>query len=233
MLRQIRLLILDLDYLVFDCALLKVQALRQSLISLSDAIPQSVRLPDSTDAEEGFRKHGFHWIRNLEIGLNEDALDHLQQAYGIHENRLVESGIGRVHQGIEEFIVNCRQLNVAVALGAEASRSYLLAVTDRHQLDSLFQITLCTEEFGAGEAAEMLEEIMHQAEVNPSETLMLGTRPHSFRAARSLDVLTVGCGWGIRGHDGLSEADLQSLTPAQLNPTLQKADALAFSRNSS
>jgi phosphoglycolate phosphatase-like HAD superfamily hydrolase len=225
--RHIRLLILDLDYLVFDCATLKVQALRQSLISMADAIPQSVRLPDIADAEEGFREHGFRWIRHLEIGLNEEALGHLQQAYGIHENRLIESGIGRIHQGIEEFIVNCRQLNVAVALGAEASRNYLLTVVDRHQLDSLFQIALCTEEFGAGSADEMLGEIMHQAEVNPSETLVLGTRPRCFQAAHNLDVLTIGCGWGLRRHNGLAEADLQSLTLAQLYPALQRADTLA------
>lgn len=224
---HIRLLILDLDYLVFDCTLLKVQALRQSLISLSDAISPSVRLPDGIDAESGFWDHGFQWIRHLELGLSEEEIGHLQQAYGIHENRLLESGIGRIHHGIEEFIVNCRQLNVAVALGAEACRNYLLAVVDRHQLDSLFQIALCTEEFGAGDVAEMLEEIMHQAEVNPSETIVLGTRPHFFKAARSQDVLTVGCGWGIRGHEGLSEADLQSLTLAQLYPALQEADSLA------
>jgi len=225
--RHIRLLILDLDYLVFDCALLKLQALRQGLIALADAIPQSVRLPDNVDAEEGFRDHGFRWIRHLEIGLNEEGLEHLQQAYGIHENRLLESGIGKIFHGIEEFIMNCRQLNLAVALGAEASRDYLLAVVDRHQLDNLFQIALCTEEFGVGNADEMVEEIMRQAEVNPSETLVLGTRPHFFQAAHNLDVLTIGCGWGLRRHNGLAEADLQSLTLAQLYPALQKADNLA------
>ena len=227
MFRHIRLLILDLDYLVFDCALLKLQALRQGLIALADAIPQSVRLPDNVDAEEGFRDHGFRWIRHLEIGLNEEGLEHLQQAYGIHENRLLESGIGKIFHGIEEFIMNCRQLNLAVALGAEASRDYLLAVVDRHQLDNLFQIALCTEEFGVGNADEMVEEIMRQAEVNPSETLVLGTRPHFFQAAHNLDVLTIGCGWGLRRHNGLAEADLQSLTLAQLYPALQKADNLA------
>ncbi len=227
MFRHIRLLILDLDYLVFDCALLKLQALRQGLIALADAIPQSVRLPDIVDAEEGFRDHGFRWIRHLEIGLNEEGLEHLRQAYGIHESRLLESGIGKIFHGIEEFIMNCRQLNLAVALGAEASRDYLLAVVDRHQLDNLFQIALCTEEFGVGNADEMVEEIMRQAEVNPSETLVLGTRPHFFQAAHNLDVLTIGCGWGLRRHNGLAEADLQSLTLAQLYPALQKADNLA------
>jgi phosphoglycolate phosphatase-like HAD superfamily hydrolase len=212
---------------VFDCALLKVQALRQSLISLADAIPQSVRLPDNIDAEEGFREHGFRWTRFLEIGLDEEGLEHLQQAYHIHENRLVESGIGRIHTGIEAFLVNCRQSNIAVALGAEASRDYLVSVTDRHQLDSLFQVALCTEEFGLGNVDEMLGEIIQQAEVYPSEALVLGTRPHCFRAARDLHVLTIGCGWGLRRHGGLAEAELQSLTLAQLHPAIEKADTLA------
>jgi phosphoglycolate phosphatase-like HAD superfamily hydrolase len=226
-LQHIRLLILDLDYLVFDCALLKVQALRQSLISLADAIPQSVRLPDTSDAEEGFRNYGFRWTRFLEIGLNEETLEHLQQAYRIHEDRLINSRVGRVYPGIEEFIATCRQEKTAIALGAESSRDYLVAVNDRHQLDSLFHIALCTEEFGVGAADEMFVEIMSQAEVNPSETLALGTRPHFFQAAHNQDILTVGCGWGIQQQDGLSEADLTATKVSELLPAIKKADYLA------
>jgi phosphoglycolate phosphatase-like HAD superfamily hydrolase len=227
-LRHIRLLIFDLDYLVFDCASLKVQALRQSLIALADLIPQSVLLPESSDAENGFRDHGLRWIQHLEMGLDEQSLDHLRSAYTLHENRLVESGNGRLYPGIKEFIMNLRQADVAVALGAEATRDYLVSVIDRHQMDDLFQITLCTEEFGMGDADEMIMEIMRQTEVNPSETLVLGTRPHTFQAARSLDVLTLGCGWGLREHSGLSEADLQSHTLSNLPATIVEADNLAL-----
>jgi phosphoglycolate phosphatase-like HAD superfamily hydrolase len=226
-LQHIRLLIFDLDYLVYDCAILKVQALRQSLISLADAIPQSVRLPDISDAEEGFRDHGFRWTRFLEIGLNEELLENLQQAYRIHEDRLIENRVGRVFPGIENFIAECRQERTAVALGAESSRDYLLAVNDQHQLDSFFQISLCTEEFGVGDADEMFGEIMYQAEVNPSEALALGTRPRFFQAAHNQDILTIGCGWGIRQQDALSEADLIAQTLSDLMPAIKKADYLA------
>lgn len=225
--RHIRLLVFDLDYLVFDCTLLKVRALRQSLISFAETIPQSVRLPDETDAEEGFQTHGFRWTQFLEIGLDEEQRQHLQHAYGIHESRLIESGVGHLYQGICELIATCRSNKIAVALGAEATRDYLMAVSDRHRLDSIFEVILCTEEFGVGGMGEMLEEIMLAAEVNPSETLVLGTRPYSFHAAHNLDVLSIGCGWGIRRHDGLGEADLQSLTLAQLYPAVRKADYLA------
>lgn len=227
MLQHIRLLIFDLDYLVFDCALLKVQALRQSLISLADAIPQSVRLPEMVDAEEGFRNHGFRWTRFLEIGLNEETLEHLQQAYRIHEDRLIESRIGRIYPGIEQFISNCRQQKTETALGAESSRDYLINVNDRHHLDNLFQISLCTEEFGVGDADEMFGEIMQQAEVNPSEVLALGTRPQFFQAAHNHDLLTVGCGWGIQQQDSLAEADLISPSFSELATIVEKADCLA------
>jgi len=226
-LQHIRLLIFDLDYLVFDCALLKVQALRQSLISLADAIPQNVRLPDAGDAEEGFRDHGFRWTRHLEIGLGEESLEHLQRVYDLNESRLVEAGAGGLFPGIQEFIADCRKISVSVVLGAEASRDYLVSVADRHQLESLFDLALGTEEFGAGGADEMLEEIMHHAEVNPSETVVLGTRKQFFQAAHNVDLLTIGCGWGVRQHQGLTDADLQSLTLSQLYPAIQKADHLA------
>lgn len=230
MLRHIHLLILDLDYLVFDCARLKVQALRQSLISLAETIPQSVRLPDMVDAEEGFRDHGFRWTRFLEIGLDETNLDHLQQAYALNERRLAAAGAGSIFPGVAEFVAHCTGEEIAVALGADASREYLVSVIDRHQIDSLFGLTLCTEEFGAGSADEMLDAILHYSEVNPSEALLLATRPQFFHSARNLDIPTIGCGWGVRGHDGLAEADMQVLTLDQLYPAMQQADALASRR---
>jgi len=226
-LQHIRLLIFDLDYLVFDCTHLKVQALRQGLISLADAIPQDVRLPDAADAEEGFRDYGCRWTQHLEIGLGEESLEHLQQAYRLNEIRLVEAGAGGIFPGLEDLILTFRNREVAAALGAEASRDYLVSVADRHQLDRLFQISLCSEEFGAGSVDEMLEELMRYAEVNPSETLVLGTRPQFFQAAHDLDILTVGCGWGISRRQGLEEADLRSLTLTQLDSVIQKADDLA------
>jgi phosphoglycolate phosphatase-like HAD superfamily hydrolase len=225
-LRHIRLLILDLDYVVFDCAPIKVQALRQSMISLADSIPHDIRLPGPADVEEGYRDHGRQWIRHLDMGLDEDKLNDLQQSYVIQEGRLIEAGRSKLIPGVPEFLAHCRQRNLATALGADADRNYLVAVSDRHELDGLFQPALCTEEFGHGGADEMLEEIMRQAEVNPSETLVLGSRPEYLLAAHALDIMTIGCGWGIHQHDALAQADLQVLSLSLLFPAVQKADTL-------
>ncbi len=225
--QHISLLVFDLDYLVFDCSLLKVGALRQSLISFADAIPQSVRLPDAVDAEEGFRLHGFRWLQFLEIGLDEERLEELRQAYRIHEERLIEAGTGKIYSGILELLAGYRREDVRLAVGADSSRDYLLAVSDRHGLHGVFDLMLCTEEYGVGGAQEMLEDVMHQAEVNPSETLVLGTRPSMFEAAHSLDLLTVGCGWGLHRHDGLEEADLQAHSLGQLPAAIREADGMA------
>jgi len=229
-LHHIQLIILDLDYVVFDCSTIKLQALRQSLISLADIIPQDIRLPDEVDAEEAFRDHGVHWIQRLELGLDQDNLDNLRQTYELNERRLVEAGAGSVFQGLKNFVGECRNREIAVALGAEATRDYLVTVSDQHQLEGLFEISLCTEEFGAGSSEEMLEEVLHYAAANRSEALVLGARPRLFEAAHNLDMLAIGCGWGIRQHQVLSNADLQALTLSQLNPVLLKADQLASAR---
>jgi len=226
-LRHIRLLILDLDYLVFDCAQLKTMALRQSLISLADLIPQDMPLPGVEDAEAGFLEYGPRWIQNLEIGLNERNLADLERAYSLHESRLIDSGHGRIFPGIMESLTHYIKTEVALALGAEANRDYLISVMDRFQLDGVFQSALCTEEFGMGAADEMLLEIMRQAEVNPSETLMLGTRAHTFQAARAADIQTIGCGWGLRQTAGLGEADFQAHSLSALAAVVEQADGLA------
>jgi phosphoglycolate phosphatase-like HAD superfamily hydrolase len=227
MLRHIRLLVFDLDYVIFDCSALKIRALRQSLISFADAIPQDLRLPDAMDAEEGFRDHGFRWTQFVEIGLSEERLSELQQVYRIQEDRLLEAGVGQIYPKLQEFLEACRRSGLSLALGAESSRDYLLAVSDRLGLDRIFQISLCTEEFGVGSADEMLEEVMHYNEVNASETLVLGTRPALFQSAHNLDLVTVGCGWGLHQHDRLGEADFQAPTLERLIAVLQEADRVA------
>jgi phosphoglycolate phosphatase-like HAD superfamily hydrolase len=226
-LRHIRLLIFDLDYTVFDCAQLKAMALRQGLIALADLIPQDMPLPGIEDAESGFLEHGPLWIRNLEIGLNEQNLADLERAYTLHESRLIDSGHGKLFPGVVETLTRYRKSEVTLALGADASRDYLISVMERYQLDGFFQAALCTQEFGMGAADEMLMEIMRLAEVNPSETLMLGTRTSTFQAARALDIQTVGCGWGLRRTAGLREADFQSNSLEELAAVLEQADSLA------
>lgn len=227
MLRQIRLLVFDLDYLIFDCAELKLRALRESLISLADAIPHDVRLPDAIDAEEGFREYGHRWMKSLQIGLDEECMKQLETSYRMHEERLIAAGVGGIYSGLPDLLRRCGQEGVSAAIGAEGSRDYLLSVSDRHGLDDLFELAYCTEEFGMGSADEMIEEIMFRAEVNPSETLALGTRPEFFRAAHSIDVRTIGCGWGVRRHESLREADLQALTVTQVYPAIERVDLIA------
>lgn len=231
MLRHIRLLILDLDYLVFDCTFLKMQALRESLISLADAIPHELRMPDPEDVEEGFRDYGFRWIAGVAQGGNVSGLDDLENAYRLHEIRLMESGVGSVYSGMNEFIRNCAGQGVLASLGADASRDYLLAVADRHQLDAIFHGTFCTEEFGAGGTDEMFAEILDHAEVHPSEAVALSVRPAVFQAAHALDMLAIGCGWGIRDHRGLAEADLLAPAISHLYAAIKQADDLASERS--
>lgn len=227
MLRHIRLLVFDLDYAVFDCSVLKIRALRQSLISFGDGIPQAVRLPDEIDAEEGYREHGFRWTQFLEIGLDEEKLAQLQHAYKIHEGRLLEASVGSLFPGVLEVLAACRRRELELALGAESSRDYLLAVCDRHRLYDSFDTVLCTEEFGVGSADEMLAEIMHHHDVTPSETLVLGTRPAFFHAAHNVDVISIGCGWGVHRHGALADADIEAPTLANLSAAIRKADDLS------
>ncbi len=227
MLRRLRLLVFDLDYLVFDCAALKERSLRLSLIPFAEQIPQNTRLPDAIDIEEGYRVLGSRWVRSLDLGLDQVHLQALEEAFRVHETQSVEGGGGHIFPGISEVVAAARREHLTVALGAESSREYLMSVYDRHHLDELFDMAYCAEEYGSGSTDEMLEEIMNHAEVHPSETLLLGTRPFCFEAGRNLDVQSVGCGWGIRSHEGLESADFNVLAIDQLYPLIRQADAMS------
>ncbi len=229
MLRQIRCLVFDLDYLVFDCAALKERTLRQSLLSFSDQIPQDMKLPDAADIEAGFRELGSHWVRALEIGLDEQQLKELERTYRIQETPLIASGIGGFFHGVRDLIACCVREGLSTVLGAESSRDHLMSVFDRHDMERLFEIAVCSEEYGMGGTDEMLAEIMRHAEVNPSETLILGTRPHYFEAGHNLDIRGIGCGWGLSQSESFAGADYQSLSIEHLIPMIRQADASAAS----
>jgi phosphoglycolate phosphatase-like HAD superfamily hydrolase len=226
-LRQIKLLVFDLDYLLFDCGALKIKALRESLLQFAELIPQDARLPDDIDVEEGYQKYGFRWTRYLELGFGDEELAELENRYRVQERQLATAGIGGLYPGIPESLQRLRAMQLELALGVEATREYLLAVSDRHGLDRLFHTAFCTEEFGMGGADEMLEEIMCRAEVNPSETIALGTRPDFFLAARNLDIRTIGCGWGLRDTQVLNAADLQSAISFSVTAAVEEADRMA------
>ena len=198
------------------------------MISLADLVPHHGVLPGIADVEAGYREHGSRWVKHLDIGLDQQCIDDLVHTYALHESRLVGSDVGRLYPGVEDFLQSCVEADVSLVLGADAKRDYLLEVLERYQLDRLFQIAVCTEEFGIGDTGEMVLEIMRQLEVNPSETLMMGTRPHTFQAAKAVDVLTIGCGWGILQQAALAEADLRSSSISGLDSVIRKADALAF-----
>lgn len=226
-LKQIRLLIFDLDYLLIDCVALRMRALRESLIPYADAIPQDVRLPDTVDVEEGFREFGSRWTQALQLGLDTDSMAQIQSSCRSHEERLLDAGAGRLFAGIPEFLTYCRGEGAATVIGAEAGRDYLLAASDACGLDNLFDLAFCTEEFGSGQADEMIDEIMSRIQVHPSEALALGTRPAYFQSAHNLDVLTVACGWGMQRQDAFEEADFHTRTLTDAYALIHQADEIA------
>jgi hypothetical protein len=56
---------------------------------------------------------------------------------------------------------------------------------------------------------------------------VLGTRPAFFQAAHNLDLLTVGCGWGLHQQYRLAEADLQAPALSHLHAVIEQADHLS------
>ena len=224
MLRHIRLLVLDLDYLVFDGRALKLKALRQSLVAFADTIPQIARLPDEVDLEEAYLQHGRRWLEYLDLGLQDDLLGSVKDAYRVYEDRLIQAGNGNVFAGIPELLDFARRNGIGLALGADSGRDYLLDVSDNLDLSDTFAVSLCTEEFGKGNIEEMLQEALILAEVNRSEAVVLGIRSEYFQAARDLDMVSIGCGWGIRRQEALREADQRAATPEEIPRILRILD---------
>jgi phosphoglycolate phosphatase-like HAD superfamily hydrolase len=227
LLRQIQLIVFDLDYLLFDCSAVKSRALRQSLMAYADSIPQDIRLPDAVDIEEAFQEHGHRWIRFLDLGLGDELLAGLERGYPDEEQKLLSAGAGRIYAGLEDLLSALRSGGITTALGADATRDYLLAVSDRHDLDRHFDLALCTEEFGQGGSGEMLGDILNHVEVNPSEALVLGTRPSLFEVSHGLDLLTIGCGWGVQEPAVMEAADFQAPAVADLLAIIRRADSIA------
>ncbi len=229
MLEKIRLLIFDLDYVIFDCAALKTRVLRHCLLQFADQIPTDARLPDSVDIEDSYLEAGHEWLSSMHLGLDEAGQLELVRNYLLEESRYLEAGGGLLFHGIRDFIAGCRKSGLILGLGADSGRDYLMSVSDRLVLDQIFDLSLCTAEYGGGSFEEMFEDLMQQAEVLPSETLILGTRSLYFDAARILNISSIGCGWGLQQKRDFSAAVFESPTLAHLVPLIRQADAIASS----
>jgi phosphoglycolate phosphatase-like HAD superfamily hydrolase len=229
LLDKIRLLIFDLDYLVFDCAALKLRALRHCLLEFADQIPTDARLPDSVDIEECCMAAGHKWVSSMPLGLDESGQIELAECYLLEESRHLESGAGVLFPGIRDLFSGCRDSGLILGLGADSRRDYLMSVSDRLGLDQVFEVSLCTEEYGSGRTEEMFEDILQQVEVLPSEAIILGTRSPYFEAARGMNIPSIGCGWGLQQKKDFSAAVYESPSLAHLVPLIRQADAIAAS----
>jgi phosphoglycolate phosphatase len=103
------------------------------------------------------------------------------------------------------------------ALRGFAEQRYLLAVAtgkgrrglDRdmanHGLDTLFVTTRCADDAPSKPHPRMLEEIMEEADVPSSETLMVGDTAFDMEMARSAGVASVGVTTGVHDRQRLLE----------------------------
>jgi hypothetical protein len=73
----------------------------------------------------------------------------------------------------------------------------------------------------------MLDDILVHVEVNPSEALVLGTRPSLFEISHSLDLLTISCGWGVHQSEAMEAGDFQASAVADLLAVIRRADLIA------
>ena len=216
MLRRIRLIITDLDQTLFDSHELKLRAFRHALATLSDSIRHDVRLPDAIDLEEVYLGYGHSWPDHVDVGLDDSAALDVGRMCREHMVSFVESGSGRLQPGVLEYLLSCREEGAVLAIGAEAHREYLLAVSDRFGLSDAFECSLCTGEYGTGGADEMLEDALSRCEALAGETVYVGTRPDTLEAARFLGITALVGAWGLHGEgmQGREEpraADVQAL----------------------
>jgi phosphoglycolate phosphatase-like HAD superfamily hydrolase len=222
--RHVRLLVLDLEHVVFDAIPLKLGAVRRAILPVADDIPHSVCLPDGADLEEAYASRGWRWFEAVQLGLPKERLLALEPIVRAEARFLASGEAGRIYPGVMETLGVCRQAGLLLALGADCDRDFMLAVSDRHGFDGVFNFMACAEDYGIGGFSELLEDVAERLEVHASECVYLGTRGVCIEEALALGVATLGCRWGLHCSAVIDCANGQAERPDQLPGLLQEID---------
>lgn len=142
----------------------------------------------------------------------------IEQAINWYRERYILKGYleNYVYRGVVEFLEECMEYGHTLYVVTSKRQDIAQKVLDHFELARFFDAT-----HGCGNGpskSELIEQIMHERDLSPSECVMIGDRKFDIEAGRANNAVTIGVLWGYGTQDELSAAAAEHIvsTPSEL-----------------
>lgn len=105
--------------------------------------------------------------------------------------------------GVAETLQHLQAAGYWLAVATGKSRRGLNQALMESGLTTLFHVTRCAEETASKPNPQMLQEIMAELEISPSNTLMIGDTEYDLQMAENAGVASVAVSYGVHEKDHL------------------------------
>lgn len=141
-------------------------------------------------------------IATLYPRLEPGRVEDLRAAYS-HSYLHIEQQASPLFVGVTAGLEECRRRGFKLAVATGKTRRGLDRVLAAQGLSDFFDVTRCADETASKPHPLMLEQILAELELSPSEAMMLGDSEFDLRMAAAAGVRSVAVGYGAQPREHL------------------------------
>lgn len=190
------LICFDWDGTLFDSTAIITRCIQQAVVDVGGA------RPSARDAA---------FVIGLSLGpaLARVAPDIPREKYAAlgaryREHYLAHQNDISFFPGVLRLVRELRQRGCHLAVATGKSRRGLNEVLASRAVNGLFDDSRTADETAGKPDPKMLLELMHEFDVSPGRTLMIGDTSHDLEMARNAGCASVGVSYGAHGSEGLN-----------------------------
>lgn len=203
----LKLVAFDLDGTIFKTESIVLDAVRLAVEELSGRFAIDVAVPSERTILSLLGTPNYAYVGKLGLSLTAQQEAYLGEAIERHELEWIDSGRGQLYPGTVECLEALDRRGLEIGIASNCTRPYLVAISDRFELDRWVDLSLCIDDFGHADKASILTELVSNRMILSHEAVYVGDRSSDLEAARRIGMRFIGCAWGYGAASELSEAE--------------------------
>ncbi len=217
------LTIFDIDGVLFNSKNLVLESVFKTIEDFErEFTNKMLKLPDRDKILSGVGLSNEKFIDNLDFGLYGEEKDYFRSKLIYNEIKLMEKGKGELFIGIKDLLDELYRNKIKMAIGSGCRREYLISFIETFNLESYFEISICSDDVINGSKKDIIQTILEHQEVLASESLYIGDTYTDYLGALDAGVDFVGVLWGYGKKEDFSEDVKLVSSPVELRTYIYK-----------
>lgn len=211
--RNVQLLIFDLEGTLLRPDDIVPEAIYGAIEETNEKFQSAVEYPEEETIWSWVGQPDFSVIKAIDPDLKKEPAEYMRLVMNKLMQELIEEGAGALYEGALDALKVLKVMGYRIAIICNYGRDYLITVLDYFNLYDYVDFSVCMEDVGHTDARDMIEDVLNNQQILPSETVFIGDRRSDIMIARELDIGGVGCEWGLGSAQELEDADRTVASP--------------------